>query len=222
MTVDPAYLRPGRFVESDDAAVVAYARAAAAKAGGKGDIAVAVALYQAVRDDLYYDPYQQYARPETYSGRVALGRGRGFCVSKAALLTACARAMGIPARLGFADVRNHLATPRLLEINGDDVFRWHAYADLLLEGRWVKATPAFNRAMCERFDVLPLEFDGCSDSIFHPFDRKNRRHMEYVLDRGTRADVPYDEIVAVFRQVSPRLLEDGAFGGGSFVADSKS
>src|SRR3990167_7232802 len=42
-----------------------------------------------------------------------LARGSGFCVAKAALLAAAARASGIPARVGFADVRNHLTTPRL-------------------------------------------------------------------------------------------------------------
>lgn len=73
---------------------------------------------------------------------------------------ACGIAAGIPARLGFADVKNHLATPRLTDLNGGDVFHWHAYTDLHLEGRWVKATPAFDLALCERFGVLPLEFDA--------------------------------------------------------------
>ncbi len=197
------FLRPGRFVESADPEGVAFAGA-----GPDGDpVRVAIDLYYAVRDAVIYNPYQQYARPEAYSGRQALLRREGFCMSKAALLAACARARGIPARLGFADVRNHLATPRLLELNGDDVFRWHAWTELLLEGRWVKATPAFNIELCQRFGVLPLEFDGRSDSVFHPFDAQNRRHMEYVRERGSYADVPLDEILATLRETSPKLLE---------------
>lgn len=215
---DPAFLQPGRFVESDAPEIVSFAREAAA--GASAPIDVAIKLYYAVRDSILYDPYQNYNRPETYSGLTALTRGRGFCVSKAALLAACARALGIPARMGFADVRNHLATPRLLEMNGSDIFHWHAYADIWLDGKFVKATPAFNLSMCERFGVLPLEFDGRDDSIFHPYDKDDRRHMEYVLDRGTYADVPFDTVIATFRELSPRCLVEGAFKGGDFIAEA--
>ena len=36
-------------------------------------------------------------------------------IGKASLLAACARAIGVPARVGYADVRNHLTSPRLYE-----------------------------------------------------------------------------------------------------------
>ncbi|MFX5622752.1 transglutaminase, partial [Acinetobacter baumannii] len=83
---------------------------------------------------------------------------------KAILLAACARHCRIPARIGLADVRNHLATPRLLEALRSEVVAMHGYTELYREGRWVKATPAFNRALCCAFDVAPLEFDGVADS----------------------------------------------------------
>jgi len=216
--LDPAFLECGRFVESDAPSVVDFARSAVGDATGTIDMAVR--LYYAVRDLVLYDPYQAYAREEAYSGRVALERGRGYCVAKAALLAACARAMGIPARLGFADVRNHLATPRLLEMNGGDVFRWHGYTDLWLDGKFVKATPAFNLSMCQRFDVMPLEFDGRNDSILHAYDRKDRRHMEYLTFRGAFADVPVQQIIATFRESCPRLLETESFRGGDFAAEA--
>lgn len=214
------HLEPGQYVESRDADVVAFAKRAAA--GASDTIDLAIRLYRAVRDEVIYDPYQEYCELDTYSGAAALARGRGYCVAKAALLAACARASGIPARLGFADVRNHLATPRLTEMNGGDVFRWHAYADLWLDERWVKATPAFNLALCERFDVLPLEFDGRTDSVFHPFDKLNRRHMEYVKDRGTYADVPVVEIMATFRETCPKMMRKGWFETGDFAAEAQS
>ena len=116
-----------------------------------------------------------------------------------------ARAAGIPARIGFADVKNHLTTPRLLEVMGRDEFIYHGYAEMLIEGRWVKATPAFNLALCEKFRVKPLEFDGRNDSIFHPFDADDRRHMEYLRYRGVHADVPVDEIREAFRECYPKL-----------------
>src|SRR3989441_1107759 len=92
---------------------------------------------------------------------------------------------------------------------GSDLFVYHGYADLSLEGRWVKATPAFNLALCTRFRVKPLEFDGRSDSIFHPFDADNRRHMEYLRDRGRYADVPVEEIQQAFRETYPKFYRLG-------------
>jgi hypothetical protein len=102
-------------------------------------------------------------------------------------------------RLGFADVKNHMTSPRLYERMRTDVFRWHAYCELFLDGKWVKATPAFNASLCERLGVKPLEFDGRTDSLFQPFDRTGRKHMEYVRDRGTFPDVPFETILADFR-----------------------
>jgi transglutaminase-like putative cysteine protease len=216
---DAALLKPSRFIESDSPLITDFARSCAGDVSSPVDIAVR--LYYAVRDSVIYDPYQAYLHLETYSGRTALERGRGFCVAKAALLAACARAVGIPARLGFADVRNHLATPRLIEMNGSDVFRWHGYTDLWLEGKFVKATPAFNLSMCTRFDVLPLEFDGRNDSILQPYDGKDRRHMEYLAYRGTFADVPVDQIIATFRESCPRVLEVEGFRGGDFAKEAR-
>ena len=129
---------------------------------------------------------------------------------KAALLAACARAAGIPARVGFADVKNHLTTPRADREDGHRPFRLStAIPSCCLDGKWVKATPAFNLALCKRFRVKPLEFDGRADSIFHPFDEDDRRHMEYLRDRGAYADVPADEIQRVFRETYPELSTSG-------------
>jgi hypothetical protein len=73
----------------------------------------------------------------------------------------------------------------------------------------VKATPAFNLSLCKRFRVKPLEFDGREDSIFHPFDEDERRHMEYVRWRGEFADVPAEDIKRVFGETYPRVFIAG-------------
>jgi transglutaminase-like putative cysteine protease len=199
------WLRPTPFVDSDAPAVVAFARKAA---GDETDPRLrAIALYYAVRDGITYTPYCDFTSPDTYRASAVLAKGAGFCVGKAALLAAAARAEGIPARLRFADVRNHLCTPKLRALMGGDVFYYHGYVELQLDGRWVKATPAFDRALCDKFGVLPLEFDGRTDSIFHPHDRAGRRHMEYLHDRGVHADVPADDIIATFAREYPRLAE---------------
>ena len=206
MTADP-YLQAGEFIDSDHPAVRAFALE---HAQGATERERAVSLYYAVRDGIRYDPFLNFMDVETYRASSVLARGVGFCVGKSALYAACARAIGIAARIGFADVKNHLTTPRLRERMGSDVFIYHGYAELLLEGQWVKATPVFNQELCQRFRVKPLEFDGREDSIFHPFDEDDRRHMEYVNNRGTFADVPAAQIMRDFRAYYP----DGyALGG---------
>ena len=137
----------------------------------------AVALYYAVRDGFRYDPYRTDLRPAGIKASQVITNGYGWCVPKAALLAAACRAAGIPARLGNADVRNHLSTAKMRDSMGTDVFAWHGYTDIWLDGAWRKATPAFNIELCERFGLLPLEFDGVNDSIYHPFDKTGQRHM---------------------------------------------
>ncbi|HUN68204.1 MAG TPA: transglutaminase family protein [Burkholderiales bacterium] len=197
-----AYLEPGRYVDSAHPAVVEFARRNSA---GDTERERAVSLYYAVRDAIRYNPFLDFSKEDTYRASACLAAGEGFCVGKAALLAACARAEGIAARVGFADVKNHLTTPALRERMGTDLFVYHGYTELHLEGRWVKATPAFNLELCTRFRVKPLEFDGREDSIFHPFDEEDRRHMEYLRDRGSHADVPVAEIIRVFREEYPVL-----------------
>ena len=196
------FLESTRYVDSAHPAVVAFAKE---HAKGTTDLARAVALYYAVRDGVRYNPFLDFSRQESFLASHCLATGEGFCIGKAALLAACARVAGVPARVGFADVKNHLTTPALRARMGTDLFVYHGFTELWLEDQWVKATPAFNLELCRRFKVKPLEFDGRADSIFHPFDADERRHMEYVSYRGSHADVPVAEIMRVFREVYPAL-----------------
>jgi transglutaminase-like putative cysteine protease len=211
MAAKAAYLAPSRFIDSDAPNVREFASNAVA--GTKDEIARAIALYRAVREDVIYDPYVDVSTPATYRASEVLAAGRGYCVSKAAVLAAAARAAGVPARVGYADVRNHMTSSRLHEMMGTDVFRWHSYTDVYVNGRWVKATPAFNASLCERLGLSVLEFDGRTDSLFQPFDRSGRRHMEYLLDRGTFADVPFETILADFRLHYPAWMARHGLAG---------
>lgn len=215
-----SFLAPTEFVDSDHPTVRAFATA---NAQGSDERERAVALYYAVRDQFRYDPYRIDLSRAGMRASTVLAAGYGWCVPKAALLAAACRAVGIPARLGFADVRNHLSTQRMRETMATDVFTWHGFAELWLEGRWVKATPAFNLALCERFGLQPLEFDGRADSIYHPFDQSGQRHMEYLQDRGRFDDVPLEELVADFRARYPRWLQEAEtlsqLSGSDFLAD---
>lgn len=192
------YLTPGRYLDSDHPAIRSFA---AAQTEGLSDPREkAVALYDFVRDEIRYDPYGIEPTPEYYTASATLARGQGFCVVKSGLMAAAARAAGIPARVGYADVRNHLTSEKLKARMGTDLFVFHGYAELFLEGVWVKATPVFNRSLCEKTGVTPLAFDGRADSIFHPFDAAGRAHMEYVRDRGAYEDIPFEKIQRVFAE----------------------
>ncbi|MBW2127714.1 MAG: transglutaminase domain-containing protein, partial [Deltaproteobacteria bacterium] len=130
-----------------------------------------------------------------------LKAGRGYCVCKASLLCALGRACAIPSRVGFATVRNHLASRELIEYIGTDLFVYHGYTEFYLEGKWVKATPAFNAELCKKHHVKPLDFNGREDSLFQPFNLEKKQFMEYVEYHGTHADIPVDEIVAAWEKV---------------------
>jgi transglutaminase-like putative cysteine protease len=200
------FLSPGRYVDSTHPAVVSFSKE---NTKGASERERAISLYYAVRDGVRYNPFLDFTKPAAFTASAVLGAGEGFCIGKAALLAAFSRAAGIPARVGFADVKNHLTSPRLAETMGSDLFVYHGYTEFLLDGKWVKATPAFNLELCRRFRVKPLDFDGVTDSIFHPFDQDERRHMEYLRDRGTYADVPVETIQQAFREAYPRFYELG-------------
>ena len=197
------FLSPTAILDADHPAVRAFARDAIRGAADTAP-AKAVRLYYAVRDGIWYDPYQPFHRPEHYRASQVLAVGRAFCVGKAGLLCALGRACGIPARVGFADVRNHLTTRQLRDFLGSDLFVFHGYTEFWLEGRWVKATPAFNVELCRRHRVAPLEFDGCTDSLFHACNEASQRFMEYVRDHGAFGDIPVERLVAAWEDAYGR------------------
>ncbi len=196
--MDNEYLAPTPIIDSDHPSISAHARKTTGE--GKDPIKNAVRLYYAVRDGIWYDPYYPFYRPEHYRASNVLKSGRGYCVCKASLLCALGRACEIPSRIGLADVRNHLATKQLIEYLGSDLFVYHGFVEFYLEGKWVKATPAFNKELCERHRVAPLEFNGREDSIFHPYNLEKRQFMEYVADHGTFEDIPVDRIVKAWEE----------------------
>jgi transglutaminase-like putative cysteine protease len=211
------------FVDSDHPDVVAFAQEATA--GATTDRDKAVALFYAVRDGIRYDPYTMSDDPETYRASAVLRAGASYCIPKSVLLCAAARAVGLTARLGFADVRNHLNSEKLhRRMGGSDLFVWHGYTEFLLargdggcppdnggvsrQRKWVKVTSAFNIELCERFRVMPLEFDGKHDALLHPYTADGRHHMEYVRDRGSFDELPLGEIIEAFRSTYPLMFGD--------------
>lgn len=175
--------------------------------GAKTDVEKGMKLFYAVRDGIRYDPYRILVKREEFKASEILQSSSAYCVPKAIALVAAARAAGIPAAIGFADVRNHLNTEKLRAAMGTDVFHYHGYAALFLEGKWLRVTPAFNIELCKKFNVLPLEFDGTQDVLLHPYDGVGRKHMEYLKYHGHFTDFPYERLLKSFAEFYPGMIE---------------
>ena len=224
MELDPAWLAPTWFIDGDHDDVADFARTTV---GATADpVERAVALFHAVRDGIRYDPYNVDYGRESFRASTVVHSRSNWCVPKSVLLAASARHLGIPARLGFADVRNHLTSEKLSATMGTDLFAWHGYAELLLpdpdgaegELRWFKLSTAFNIELCDRFGVKVLEFDGTADALMHPYDQAGNRHMEYVRQRGSYDDLPLDEILVSFAEIYGTTFGEVARAGSAEAA----
>ena len=192
------YLKPTSIIDCDNKEVIRFARQAV---GNSTDpVEMAIKIFYTVRDQIWYDPYTPFYRPEHYRASEVLKRGRGFCIPKASLLCAMGRALGIPSRLAFFDVKNHLATKQLIEYFGTDVFVFHGVTEFFLNEKWVKATPTFNAELCKIHNVPPLEFNGKEDAIFQAFNLENKQFMEYIRFHGIYHDVPISAIMKAFEE----------------------
>ncbi len=174
-----------------------------------GDVPRIRALYLAVRDEIPYNPYVFNTDGGSMRASDVLLHGISYCIPKAVLFGAVARAVGIPSRLALANVKNHLSTPKMIEWLRTDTFAMHGYTELYIEGAWRKATPAFDAGLCERLGVPPLEFDGLEDSMFQQFSADGSQFMEYLAMHGTFSDVPIKLILDGLREHYPHLASDG-------------
>lgn len=203
-TYGPEHLKPTFYLDSDNREVLAFAQNAIGNATSVKE--KAVKLYYAVRDGFRYNPYNLRMKPEDVTASHLLRSGNGHCIDKAVFLAACARAVGIPSRLEFADVVNHISSEKFVEMLKSDIFAMHGITQLYIDGRWVKCTPAFNKELCVLFNVEPLEFDGEHDSMFHEFDKAHNKFMEYVAQHGVFDDFPREYFVAVMVLNYPHLF----------------
>lgn len=199
------YLQASPFIDCNSPTILDFAHKTTQNC--ETDHQKVVALYYAVRDNIRYDPYNIDLDPNHIKASLTLERGSGYCIEKAMVMAAAARALGIPALLGFANVRNHLASEKFIQQLRSDIFVFHGYVSTFVAGKWVKSTPAFNRSLCEKFQVAPLEFDGLNDSIFQEYDHNGHKYMEYIHYHGEFADLPYNLFVAELKTYYPHFFE---------------
>ena len=186
------YLKPTSIVDSDHPLI--KDKAQEITKGQKEVIEKARSLFYFVRDHIRYNAYLPRYLPEHFRASNTLARGEGFCIQKASLLIALSRALGIPARFHFVILRNHVLPEKIAELLVSNVIPDHGFVEFYLDGKWVGATPAFDLEMCQKYGIIPVEFNGKNEAKFHSHTQDGKLHIEYIFDRGTYADVPIEEI----------------------------
>ena len=184
-------------------------RKLADQVSGNSQKEVALSIYYMVRDSIRYNPYVVKDGIESFKASHGLRKGETYCIPKAGLMVALCRKLQIPARIGLADVRNHISSDKFTEMIGTDYFAMHGYAEVWLDNSWIKTTPVFNKELCEKFNVEPLEWDGETDAIFQEYTNDGEKHMEYLVDHGTFEDVPVAFILENFKKHYPKFFEGG-------------
>lgn len=180
----------------------------------------AIKAYLYVRDNWPYYPYRFSLINEDWKASELIGHNKGHCIDKVVILIAILRAAQIPARLGLAKVKNHIAVDQIVEKFGSDVLVPHGYIEIYLDSKWIKATPAFNKELCKLLNVHPLEFDGETDSVFQEFDQTgNQVFMEYLEDYGTFNEVPLPLMLELMRTHYPKIKETGITLGSVLYLD---
>jgi transglutaminase-like putative cysteine protease len=188
------FLKPTPYVDCDAEPVKEKSREIVRGITAQRD--KAVRIFYAARDGIMYTIYGKRSLPEHFRASFILAAGEGYCVQKAILLVALARAALIPARLRFAAIRSHLMSKEMLEKRGSNLFPYHGYTDLYIEGSWVKAAPTFDLVSCMNAGLRPVDFDGQHDALLPSMALNGRPHIEYIEDRGFFEDVPFDAIMA--------------------------
>jgi hypothetical protein len=187
------YLKCTEVVDCDSQVI--KKKAIALTKGLKTDKEKAIALFYFVRDNIKYNPYDSADRYEYSIASATLKRGYGLCFQKAAVLVAMCRALGIPARFGFADIRNHLLSQRFLDMMcGSNILVYHGFAEIYIDGKWVIATPAYDLGLCQKNGFMSVEFDGEHDAKLPSVSKDSSRHVEYLKYHGSYDDLPWQEI----------------------------
>ena len=193
------YLRPTYFINSDSPVVINISKKITENLNDI--IEKAKAIFYWTRDQIKYNPYESFSsRQKNYKASKIIQAGKGWCVQKACVLAALARSINIPSKLHFADIKNYKISGKLKEIMGTNLFVFHGYTELFLNGKWIKATPAFNVELSKKYNYIPAEFDGINDIVLPKTTINGEKFIEYVNDRGSYSDLPFKKMFKILHQ----------------------
>lgn len=190
-----AYLAATEIIDSDARSVIS--RVQEIKAGCLTDNPVELArkLFLFARDGVPFSRFVKVGTKDDFKASVTLQRNKGYCGQKGVLLAALARAGGIPSRIGLADIANHAVAPQMLKLLKTNIFKVHVFVEMYLDGDWVRATPAFDTATCNRVGWPIAQFGGKADGMLASELANGDRFIEYVKFYDTYADFPYDLVM---------------------------
>jgi len=202
--MDSKYLDPTYFIDSDHPAIIKYAHSKTNACISEKE--KTIALFNAVRDGYFYNPYYLDMRKEALVASNILKKRSAYCIEKAVLLCAVLRAVHIPARLNFGNVKNHIAADKIIEIFKSNILVFHGCTEVFLDSNWIKITPAFNKSLCNKLDVPVLNFDGINEAVFQQYTENGSAYMEYVHEYGSFDDMPYEPSLSEVKKHYPHII----------------
>lgn len=177
------------------------------KSDALSDKEKSIGIYTKVRDHWKYDPYSISFSKDKYKSSCIAKKQTGNCVEKSIILIACLRGLGIPARLHLGKVKNHIAVERLTEKFGSNELTPHGMVSVYLDNKWLKMSPAFNKTLCKKLKVEPLDFDGENNSFLQQYNSEGTRFMEYTDDYGYFEDIPFDFMLQKLKEHYPDIFD---------------
>lgn len=197
-----AYLKATYFLDFENVAIQEYIQPFKHHTNAMNR---ATAFYNFVRDGFLYDPYHLDLRAEQLKASQIITKSRAWCVEKAIVFAAGLRALGIPSRLGYAIVENHIGLEKMERVLRTSKIVFHGYVDVFLNNKWTKATPAFDQRVCVLNGVEPLIWNATEDSLFQEFIH-GKKYMQYHHDYGVFEDVPHALMHDEMRKHYPHLF----------------
>jgi transglutaminase-like putative cysteine protease len=167
-------------------------------------------IYYHVRDRIHYEIFNTALSSAGLAASGIVRAGKGFCLHKSIVFVSAARLLSIPARLKAAKVINHFASPGIIELMDGPVFL-HWFAEVWLDGKWVKVTPVFNKLLCRLYKTVPLEFDGRTDSIHQPYDAATGKSMIFLEAPRTVEPTHAADLIDLVRTAHPRMAPERGY-----------
>lgn len=202
------YLHSTYFVDMQSPLIIAKAHELTHEIPPHDSIQKAIKVFYYVRDSLPYwvgSPKELMDRANLRASAV-LTKQKGYCIQKSSLFVALLRALQIPARFHFVDIINYLTPQNYIDRIGRNLMIYHGYGEVWLNGKWIEANVAFDKALCERKHYPISEFDGIHPALFAHTNADGDKFVDYIKDHGTFADIPYRKIIGTW------LLEYGIKG----------
>ena len=181
-------LRPTYCIDSDAKPIVRKASELTASIRNSRDKVLRIFAF--VRDEIPYNFAPDVRNRSHFKASHTLEMGNGFCMQKAALFAALCRASGIPARIGFQDIRDYMIVGDFLRLMGTNELSHHGMNAVFLNGRWVMADCTLDSGLANRKRYRLVEFDGARHALLPKTSRTGKPHFDILKQYRFYNDTP--------------------------------